>query len=74
MLDLVIKIDNAWNEKASLINVDPHKCNGYFDFRNKVVLKSKEECEKCCDCNGYVDKFMCDHCTNNIMGGITCQA
>lgn len=39
MLNLINKIDYAWSERASLLNVDPYKCNGYFDFRNQVVLR-----------------------------------
>lgn len=39
MLDLIKQIENAWSDRTTLLNVDPYKCNGYFDFRNQVVLR-----------------------------------
>ena len=39
MIQLIKDIDNAWNNNDILFNVNPKACNGYFDFRNRVVLK-----------------------------------
>ena len=39
MLELIRKIDNAWENADVLFNVNPINCNGYFDFRNQVVLR-----------------------------------
>lgn len=39
MLLLIKEIDFAWNDKQSLLEVNPSECISYFDFRNKVVIK-----------------------------------
>ena len=39
MLHLIKEIDKAWDNNDILFDVNPTFCNGYFDFRNKVVLK-----------------------------------
>lgn len=43
MLELIKNIDYAWNNKYDLYDINPCDCNGYFDFRNKVVIKYNEE-------------------------------
>lgn len=39
MLDLIKKIDLAWEKEERLLNVYPDKSLGYFNFRNNVVLR-----------------------------------
>ena len=39
MLQLIQRIDMAWLSQEAIFNINPNKCNGYFDFRNKVILK-----------------------------------
>lgn len=46
MLDLIKNIDYAWSNKSILYDIDPASCNGYFDFRNKVVVKYTKEFEE----------------------------
>lgn len=43
MLMLIEAIDYAWKEKQILYDIDPCDCNGYFDFRNKVVIQYEYE-------------------------------
>ena len=46
MLELIKKIDNAWWNADVLFNVNPIYCNGYFDFRNQVVLRYNRQNKK----------------------------
>lgn len=39
MLDLIKKIDLAWEKKERLLNIYPDKSLGYFNFRNNVILR-----------------------------------
>lgn len=43
MLDLIKAINYAWSNKKILCSIDPCACNGYFDFRNKVVVNYNKE-------------------------------
>lgn len=43
MLMLIEAIDYAWKEKQELYDINPCECNGYFDFRNKVVIQYENE-------------------------------
>lgn len=39
MLKLIQQIDMAWENRDTLFKINPDACNGYFDFRNKIILK-----------------------------------
>lgn len=43
MLQLIKKIDDAWANRVILLGVNPNSCNGYFDFRNNVVIAYNKE-------------------------------
>lgn len=39
MLELIRQINIAWEQKSSLYDIEPNIQLGYFDFRNKVMIK-----------------------------------
>lgn len=43
ILKLIEKINNAWNNKEIMLTINPKECNGYFDFRNKIMITYERE-------------------------------
>lgn len=39
MLDLIKRIDLAWNKEEELYGLYPDKSLGYFNFRNNIILR-----------------------------------